>query len=64
MPKSQRPNGTVTGGSKRLAIRFYQTKTTLSHEAVPPVRGNSANRPVLAVLVLGLDSGASFRGVS
>jgi len=27
MPKSQRPNGTVAGSTKRLAARFYQLKT-------------------------------------
>jgi len=27
MPKSQRPDGTVSGSTKRLALRFYQVKT-------------------------------------
>jgi len=27
MPESQRPDGTVAGGAKRLASRFYQVKT-------------------------------------
>jgi len=27
MPKSQRPDGTVAGGTKRLASRVYQMKT-------------------------------------
>jgi len=43
MPKSQRPDGTVAGSTKRLASRFYQVKT--GHSLAGQYLNWTKNRP-------------------
>jgi len=64
-PKSQRPDGTVAGSTKRLASRFYQIRTghCLSG-AVPQLDEERAHPAMLVVPVPEPDSGAPLQGVS
>ena len=63
MPKSQRPDGTVAGSTKRLASRFYQLMTGHCRMGVPAVGKGSPNSLVLVVPVPNTDEGPPPQGV-
>ena len=64
MPKSQRPDGTVSGSTKRLASRFYQVKTGTAFPGSTST-GQGAGPPhVLVVRIPGSDSKAFLQGLS
>jgi len=66
MPKGQKPERTVGGGPERLAClegRLGQDGA-LSDRAVPPLAEKPTQAVVPVMLVLEVDSGPSFQGVS
>jgi len=64
MPKSQRPDGTVAGGTKRLASWLYQIKTghCLTGQ-YPQLDKESAHPAMLVVPIPEPDTGAPLQGV-
>jgi len=65
MPKSQRPDGTVAGSSKRLASRFYQLKTGRCLSGQYLIWPKNQPTPVLVVPMPDADPGSPLRqGVS
>jgi len=65
MPKSQRPDGVVTGGSKRLASRLCQMKTghCLTGQHLHWTKNRAHPSVLVVVPVPGADPGSPFQGV-
>jgi hypothetical protein len=64
MPNSQRPDGTVTGSTKRLVSRLYQVKTGHCHTGrISPMGEGPPQCSVLVVPVPDADEGPRLQGV-